>query len=145
VRFLYDTAVFVYAVGGAHPYREPCRTILERATSGELAGEASADLLQEFAHQRDRQTRDRAAAADMARDVARLCRLHDLLRADVMLGLSLYRQHEPLTARDATFAAVALNRGIDSVLSPDRAFDHVPGLRRVDPADTEAVSALARA
>jgi predicted nucleic acid-binding protein len=24
-RFLYDTSIFVYALGSEHPYREPCR------------------------------------------------------------------------------------------------------------------------
>jgi predicted nucleic acid-binding protein len=141
-RFLYDTAVFVYAVGGTHAYREPCQAIVERAAAGALDGEASIDLLQEFAHQRFRQTRDRRAAADAALDVARLCRLHDLRREDVMLGLRLYRQHDRLTARDASFAAVALNRAIRTILSPDRAFDVVDGLERVDPADGERVAAL---
>jgi uncharacterized protein len=145
VRFLYDTAIFVYALGAAHPYRKPCRAIVERAAAGELTGEASVDLVQEFAHQRFRQTHDRAAAVDAARDVARLCRLHDLRRVDIVLGLSLYRENERLTARDASFAAVALNRGVALLLSPDRAFDDVPGLDRVDPADLEGVDALARA
>lgn len=30
-RFLYDTSVFVYALDGEHPYREPCRDIVHRA------------------------------------------------------------------------------------------------------------------
>jgi predicted nucleic acid-binding protein len=61
-----------------------------------------------------------------------------------MLGLSLYRESERLIARDASFAAVALNRGVAYVLCPDRGFDDVPGLERVDPADLDAVAALAR-
>jgi uncharacterized protein len=44
--------------------------------------------------------------------------------------------------RDAIFAAQALNRGIDAILSPDRGFDSIPGLERIDPADAEAVATL---
>jgi predicted nucleic acid-binding protein len=44
--------------------------------------------------------------------------------------------------RDAIFAAQALNRGIDAILSTDKDFDGVPGLQRIDPADTDAVAAL---
>ncbi len=40
-------------------------------------------------------------------------------------------------------AHVALNRGITAILSPGRAFDEVAGLVRVDPADRQAVEALA--
>jgi predicted nucleic acid-binding protein len=44
--------------------------------------------------------------------------------------------------RDAIFAAQALNRDIDAILSPDTDFDGIPGLERIDPADAKAVAAL---
>ena len=142
-RFLYDTAVFVYALGREHPYREPCRAILRLAERGVLAGEASVDLLQELAHQRFRQTPDRAGAVAAARDAGALCRLHELRATDVHRGMELFVARPELSARDAVFAALALNRGIDAILTSDRGFDHVPGLERVDPADEVAVAALA--
>jgi predicted nucleic acid-binding protein len=142
-RFLYDTAVFVYAIGGDHPYRAPCREIVGRAARGELAGEASVDLVQEFLHQRARRTGDRQEAVRRARLLPALCRLHDFDRRDLVRALDLFATNDALHARDAGFAAVALNREIGVILSPDQAFDAVPGLRRVDPLDAEAVSALA--
>ncbi|MGI8946257.1 MAG: type II toxin-antitoxin system VapC family toxin [Thermoleophilaceae bacterium] len=142
-RFLFDTGVFVYAVGALHPYRDPCREVIRRARKGELRGEASADLLQELAHQRFRRTGDRDQAVETAKAVAALCRLHELRPRDAVRGLELYRSHERLGARDAVFAAVALGREIGAILSTDRAFDVVAGLERVDPADTRAVDALA--
>lgn len=143
-RFLYDTNVFVYALGGAGPYREPCRAIVEHAAAGRLDGEASADLVQEFLHQRLRQTGDRTLAVAAARRVPALCRLHDVRADDVGLALLLFETHERLTARDATFAAVALNRGVDAILSADRDFDGVAGLERIDPLDRERVGHLMR-
>ncbi len=143
-RFLYDTNVFVYAVGGESSYREPCRRILAAAERHELEGEASVDLVQELVHQRYRQTGQRVAAARMGRRIAEACLLHALRPEDLKLALALFEQGVALGARDASFAAVALNRGIDLILSADRAFDHVSGLARVDPADASAVAALAR-
>jgi len=142
-RFLFDTGVFVYAVGADHPYREPCREIIRRARSGELRGEASADLVEELAHQRFLRTGDRDQAFKTARAAAGLCRLHELRPYDVLRGLELYRAHKRLSARDGVFAAVALGREIGAILSTDRAFDVVAGLERVDPADVSAVKALA--
>jgi predicted nucleic acid-binding protein len=142
-RFLYDTAVFVYAVGGTHAYRDACREIVARAGRRELAGEASADVVREFLHQRARRTGDREEAVRRARAIPHLCRLHDVERRDVPLALELFARHEELDARDAMFAALALNRGIGHVLSPDRAFDAVEGLERVDPLDEPGVAALA--
>ncbi len=142
-RFLYDTSIFVYALGGEHPYREPCREIVRRATTGDLQGEASTDLLQEFAHQRLRRTGDRANAAAATRDVAKLVWLHPLEPDDVQRGIDLLETHSHLDARDAVFAALALNRGIDAILATDRAFEEVDGLERIDPADDQALAALA--
>lgn len=141
-RFLYDTSIFVYAIGREHPYREPCRGILRMAEAGKLAGEAGADLVQELAHQRLRRTGDRTEAADAARSAAELCRLHSLEPEDVLRGIDLFERHPSLDARDAVFAAVALNRGINAILATDRAFDEVEGLERIDPADETALVSL---
>ena len=141
-RFLYDTSIFVYALGADHPYREPCREIVRRAAAGELQGEASADLLQELVHQRARRTGDRHGAAKAVRNVAKLAWWHPLELSDVQRGVDLFEAHGDLGARDAVFAAVALNRGIDAVLATDRAFDQVSGLERIDPADQRAIASL---
>lgn len=142
-RFLYDTSIFIYALGGEHPYREPCRSIVERATAGELQGEASADLLQEVMHQRLRRTGDRAIAARSARNVIKLVWLHPLEPDDVQRGIDLFEAYPDLDARDAVFAALAINRGIDAILATDRAFDGIDGIERIDPADERAVDTLA--
>jgi len=141
-RFLYDTPVFLYALGAEHRYREPCRAIIGLAVDGRLRGEASADLVQEVMHHRARRG-DRALAAREARDVAELCDLHAVEPDDVLRATDLYERHERLDARDAVFAAVALNRGIGAILSPDRGFDGIEALERIDPADEPAVLALA--
>jgi predicted nucleic acid-binding protein len=141
-RFLFDTSVFLYAIGSPHPYRAPCREILARMEALGRRGEASADLVQEIVHHRFRRTRDRRRAVREARDVARACHLHEVRAEDVLRGLDLYAASERLGARDAVFAAVALNRGIPAILSPDRAFDDIAGLVRIDPADGEAVERL---
>ena len=116
---------------------------MAQAARGELRGEASADLIQELAHQRHRRTGDRRAAAAAARDAAALCMVHDVTRDDALLGLDLFRAHEGLDARDGVFAAVAIRRSIGVILTSDRAFDAIPELERIDPADAASVAALA--
>lgn len=46
-------------------------------------------------------------------------------------------------ARDAVFAAIAARHDLTTILSADTDFDGLPQLRRIDPADGEAVAALA--
>jgi predicted nucleic acid-binding protein len=141
-RFLFDTSVFVYALGGEHRYREPCRAILIEMRGGRLAGETSIESIHEFAYVRCRHGIARPDAAESARDIASVCPLHTVERSDIERALTLWCEHERLDMRDAIFAAQALNREIDSILSPDRDFDEIDGLERIDPADTDAVTAL---
>lgn len=141
-RFLYDTSIFVYALGGEHRYKEPCREVVRRAAIGDLQGEASGDLLQELVHQRARRTGDRRSAAAAARNVAKLVWLHPVEPNDVQRGIDLFETHADLDARDAVFAALAINRGIDAILSTDRAFDEIDDLERIDPADERTIATL---
>lgn len=142
-RFLYDTNVFVYAVGQEHPYREPCRRIVELARTRRLHGEASAEMVQEFAHVRARRT-SRAQAAGDARSVVGLCRLHPLGDRELDAALRLFERQPALSMRDAIHCATATLQGIDAILSVDRDLDGIEGLERIDPADTPAVEALLR-
>jgi uncharacterized protein len=140
-RFLFDTSVFIYALGGEHPYRDPCRAIMSEGAQGKLAGEASIELIHEFAYVRAR-TVTRLTAATDARDIAATSRLHPVERADIERALELWSQYERLDMRDAIFVAQALNRQIGAILSTDRDFDGIDGLQRIDPADAPAVASL---
>lgn len=141
-RFLFDTSVFLYALGSEHRYREPCRAILLEMRGRRLAGEVSIELIHEFAHVRRRRGTSRSQAAESARDIAGMCPSHTVVRSDIERALDLWSEHEPLDMRDAIFAAQALNRDIDAILSPDRDFDGIEDLERIDPADSDAVAAL---
>ena len=135
VRFLYDTAVFLYAAGSDHAYRSPCRQIVRLAAEGTLVGDASVEMIQEVVHVRARRTGDRRDASEAGRRVMPLCRLHPLEPADLALALRLFAASPDLQMRDAIHAATALNRDIGLIVSPERAFDAVPGLERLDPVD----------
>ncbi|HEY7830248.1 MAG TPA: type II toxin-antitoxin system VapC family toxin [Solirubrobacteraceae bacterium] len=141
-RFLFDTAVFVYALGVEHRYREPCRAILREVQGGRVAAEASIELIHEFAYVHLRRAKDRADVVSAARTIARILSLHTVEPRDMERALDLWSEHKQLDVRDSIFAAQALNRGIEAILSPDRDFDGIPGLQRIDPADVEAVATL---
>lgn len=141
-RFLIDTSVFIYALGGEHPYRDPCRAVMNDGAQGLIAPEASVEMVHEFAYVRSRRGIARGVAARDARDIAATSRLHVVEPADIMRALDLWSEYESLDMRDAIFAAQALNRKIDVILSPDRGFDGIPGLQRIDPADASAVATL---
>jgi predicted nucleic acid-binding protein len=138
-RFLLDTAVFLYARGQEHEYRAPCRELVRRCADGALAGEASVELVQEFAHV----LRRRGLAGPVVREesmaVASLCLIHDFGAPELQLALSLVATTPALGIRDGVHAATALRRGIALIISPDKAFEAVSGLQRVDPHDAAAL------
>jgi predicted nucleic acid-binding protein len=60
---------------------------------------------------------------------------------DIDRALDLFEAHSELGAFDAVLAAVAIGREAEALVSADRAFGLVPGLRWIDPA-TPAVEGL---
>lgn len=137
-----DTNVFAYALGTPHHYRDPCRRVVELIVARAFAGEVSVEVLQELAHLRRR--RGLSDATRRAREVATFCpRVHELQRRDLDRALALMDRHRELPGRDAVHAAIAVNRGIATIVSADRHFDSLEEIRRVDPTDEEAIRALA--
>jgi hypothetical protein len=132
-RFLLDTAVLVYARGREDSFREPCIGLLRHCRDGSLTAEASVEAVQEFGHILRRRGLDGQRVRDESLAAAAMCRLHDFGQPELRLALSLVASVPTLGMRDAVHAATALRRDIRLVVSPDRGFDRVPGLERVDP------------
>lgn len=133
--FLFDTAVFVYARGTEHPYRDPCRHLVDLAGRGLIHGDASLELVAEYAHLLRRRGLAPKTVAKEARQVAALCRLHPVELEDLSVALTLLVGHPRLGVRDALHVATAMRRGIPFIVSPDHDLDDIPGVERLDPMD----------
>ena len=131
---LVDTATLAHALGGPGPAREPSQAVVRAAIEGRLVLHASVEMVQELVFHRLRRDA-RASAVRQGRDAAALCTLHDFDRAVLDRALALMADHDGVRGRDAVHAATALQHGLDTVISPDPAFDLVPGLSRLDPRD----------
>ena len=129
---LLDTTILVYAVGDQHPLREPCRRVLAAHADGRIEASTTVEAIQEFVHVRARRrTRDDAVA--LARSFAQAFDLLVFTPDDLDLGLSLFVRHPNLGAFDALLAGAALNHGAEALISADRAFAAIPGIRWIDP------------
>lgn len=132
-----DTTVLVYFLGGEHPLRDPSRRFMAAVRAGRLQATTTVEVIQELAHVRSRR-HPRAEVVRQARNFARF--LAPLLRPtaeDLSHGLSLFEAHRELGAFDAVLAAAAIGRGAEALVSADRAFAAVGGLRHVDPGSPE--------
>jgi uncharacterized protein len=137
-----DTAIIMYAAGGDHPLREPSRRVLRAIASGVVAGLTSAEVIQEILHRfLGRGETDTGAA--MARNALELFAPVIPITHSVMARMpDLAREHPGLAARDLVHVATCREVGITVLVSPDRGFDDVAGLQRVDPGDEVGVDAL---
>jgi predicted nucleic acid-binding protein len=130
-----DTTVLVYAAGADHALRDPCRALIRAVIEGRVEATTTVEVIQEFVHVRARR-RDRGDAAERGRELARLFRpLLSPGDAELALGLQLFEQHEGLGAFDAVLAAAAKLAGADVLVSADRAFAAVSGIRYRGPGD----------
>jgi predicted nucleic acid-binding protein len=132
-----DTTILVYAVGGDHPLREPCRGLIRQVADGRVRATTTAEVIQEFAHVRGRR-RSRLDAVAHARDYVEL--FTPLLNVDepgLVAGLEIHAGVDGLGAFDAVLASVARARGARGLASADVAFGDVDGLRHLDPADDD--------
>lgn len=136
-----DTTVLVYAAGTEHPYRQPCRALVEAVDAGTIRATTTVEVIQEFAHVRSRR-RDRADARRLAEDFTDLLSpLLTVSERDLREGLERWERAGDIGAFDAVLAAAARAAGASALVSSDRAFATVQGLAHVLP-DDDGIAAL---
>lgn len=84
---------------------------------------------------------------DIETGVAAVLRLLDLFPhvipitgAEIGMAARLIGEPPRLSVRDAIHAAVTLENGLEGIVTTDKAFDHIPGLRRFDPTEVAGSS-----
>ncbi len=138
---LLHTTILAYAVGEEHSLREPCRRLLSAHADGRVEATTTIEVIQEFVHIRSRR-RTRVDAVHVARQYVAAFNLLGTTTDDLDRGLVLFEQHVALGAFDAVLAAVALNHQAEALVSADRAFAEVPGLRWIDPGGSDLRSLI---
>ena len=131
-RLLLDATVPIYAAGRPHAMREPCTAWMEAVAQGLIKGYASTEMVQEFVFHRIRVTGDRWKSTTEAQDLSMSVILLPFDTEVLNRALALLPT-VAIGGRDCVHAATALSYGIDAIVTSDKAFDTVPGLRRIDP------------
>jgi predicted nucleic acid-binding protein len=131
-----DTTVLVYAVGDSHPLREPCRDLVSRIGAGETSATTTVEAIQEFAQVRARRRGREDAALLAGRYAALLAPLLVVDADDLRAGIDLWRSTSGIGSFDAVLAAAVMRRQhLTALVSADRGFAQVPGLRIKTPDD----------
>ena len=134
-RLFLDSNIFLYAIGGESPHREPCRAILAAVGQGTLDAVTSSEVLQEILRVRARRSdiKDATRAARAAADI--VAEVLPVTREDVLSACGLLDKHPNLSARDALHVAVMKNSNLTLLVSIDRDFDSLKIPKRFEPTD----------
>lgn len=135
-----DAAVIAYSRYEA-PQRPACTEILARVADGRLPSISSVLVIEEVWHLEHR-GRPPLPAGTAALAVELFPTLLSITPAHLSAAFAV--EAPGLGTADRLHVAVALDAGCDVIVTTDRAFDDVVGLRRVDPQDTDSVRALVR-
>lgn len=132
-----DTNVPIYAAGRPHALKEPCAEVLALVARYPTAFVTDAEVLQELLHRylalRLWQSHGRQVFryfADLMRE-----RVQTVQAVDVEQAAILADEHSELSARDLLHVAVMTRLGLRRIVSADVAFQRVPDIERLDPAD----------
>jgi uncharacterized protein len=139
VTFFVDANVIVYSSARDSPYREPCDEVMAAITNGDADGRTSSAVLEEVWHL-ELSGRVRGLDGLAARAYTLLGPL--LPVTDEAFRRALGLDAPALGANDRLHVATCITHGIELVVSADRGFDSVQEVRRVDPLDGPARTAL---
>jgi predicted nucleic acid-binding protein len=137
VTFFVDANIVLYAGGGGEQ-QEACVEILDAVLTG-ADGRTSAAVLEEVWHL---ERSGRMGVLDGL--VARAHRIFTPLLpvTDEAFARALTVEAPRLGTADRLHVGTCLVHGIDTIVTADRGFDGVRGIRRVDPLDAAARAAL---
>lgn len=128
-----DANIVMYAAGGAHPLRDPCRQALRTAVEQDIPLVTSSEVLQEILHRYFAIGRPEIAREvfETTRDLCQ--QVAAVEEADAAAALDLLLTHDTLSPRDAIHAAVMSRLGIQRILTADKDFDGLESIQRIDP------------
>jgi len=128
---LVDTNVPMYLVGDDETYKARTARLLDRAVTNRERLVTDAEVFQEILHRYA--AINRREAIQPAFDLLHAI-VDDIFPVDASViesAKTLVLGYRHLSARDALHVAVMQEHGVDYIMSFDRGFDSIPGLRRL--------------
>lgn len=132
-----DTAIPMYAAGKEHPLKAPCLEILSWVAAGALQACTDTEVFQEILY-RYFSIRKRTIGLLIFDSFSQIMhgavlpvRHVDMIRARMLADETA---NTSLSPRDLVHLAVMFNHGIKQIITTDRAFEQVDGIRIIYPA-----------
>ena len=128
---LIDSNVPMYLVGADHPHKTDAQRLLERLTMDNRRLVSDAEVLQEILHRYVAIGRRDAIQPAFDALLGTVDEVFPVTVENVTGARDILLGSRGLSARDAIHVAVMRQRGVEEILSFDRAFDDVSGIRRL--------------
>jgi hypothetical protein len=126
-----DSNVPMYLVGAPHPHKADAQRLLERCIAAEERLVTDVEVLQEILHRYAAIERRSAISPAFEALLGVVDEVFPIVLLDVERARDVLLASPGLSARDALHAAVMERRGLTSILTFDRGFDSLPGIRRL--------------
>ena len=133
-----DTSVLMYAAGGEHPLREPCRTIVDGIGRRSISAVTSIEVVQEILHRYLSIGRAPGGIALAEQTMDLFAPVLPITHALMRRVPEIARRYPAPSARDLIHVATCIHEGITEILSTDRGFDGVSEIRRIPPEEFAA-------
>lgn len=127
---LVDSNVPMYLVGAEHPHKVDAQRLLERAISDGERLVTDAEALQEILHRYAAIARRDAIQPAFDALLGVVDEVFPITQDDALRARTLLLGQPRLSARNAIHVAVMEAQGCETILTFDRGFDGVPGIRR---------------
>lgn len=130
---LLDTNIIMYAVGMSHVCKAPCQAILQKALNNTEVFNIDTELCQELLYVYGRRG-ERETGVKTVNALLKLFPNPLVIDSNVILDTTrLMHKYPKLVARDAIHAAVAIVYDLEGIISVDKVFDEIKGLKRFEP------------
>ncbi|HET9520368.1 MAG TPA: type II toxin-antitoxin system VapC family toxin [Candidatus Limnocylindrales bacterium] len=133
-----DTSVLMYAAGGEHPLREPCRAIVDGIGRRSISAVTSIEVVQEILHRYLSIGRAAGGIALAEETMDLFAPVLPITHALMRRVPQIARRYPALSARDLIHVATCIHEGITEIISTDRGFDAVQEVRRIPPEEFAA-------
>lgn len=127
-----DSNVFFYAKIMDKSYGQPCSAVLRSLSSGRLEGSISALVPLEVSNALKKYRLSREIVGEVRAILSLPMEVYPVEPSDVREGAEIYGESEG-SPYDCVHAAIMRRYGINEIVSADKDFDRIKGLKRLDP------------
>lgn len=125
-----DTNIFMYAVGGKHPHKEPSEKIIQKIVAGELEGVINTEVLQEVLYRYAAIDKPKIGFQLFDTMIGTFPIIWSIERED-MIHARRIQERQGVKTRDAIHAATMKRNEVTMIYSFDTDFDRISELKRL--------------